>query len=160
MGVKGPNSDFFSNFQASIPSYSSWSNQVLSDPLSGFRKLKTRYATIRQSRSVHYKAGKSSQGPKENGTLRMTCCRGVRGATTVTANTRDEILTATRQLVALMIRRNGIQRADVASAIFTDRFVICLIVSTPGKRFGVPVPIRSNHELLAPPAPLGERGWG
>ena len=30
-------------------------------------------------------------------------CRGVRGATTVEANTRDEILTATRQLVALMV---------------------------------------------------------
>ena len=46
-------------------------------------------------------------------------CRGVRGATTVEANTRDEILTATRQLVALMIRRNGIEKEDVASAIFS-----------------------------------------
>ena len=35
------------------------------------------------------------------------------------ANTRDEILTATRQLVALMIRRNGIEARDVASTIFT-----------------------------------------
>jgi chorismate mutase len=49
----------------------------------------------------------------------MTCCRGVRGATTVAANTREEILTATRQLVALMVRRNGIASKDVASAIFT-----------------------------------------
>ncbi len=46
-------------------------------------------------------------------------CRGVRGATTVEANTRDEILKATRQLLALMIRLNGIEAADVASAIFT-----------------------------------------
>lgn len=46
-------------------------------------------------------------------------CRGVRGATTVAANEREEILTATRQLLALMIRRNGIESADVASAIFT-----------------------------------------
>ncbi len=46
-------------------------------------------------------------------------CRGVRGATTVQANTRDEILTASRQLLALMIRRNGIESEDVASAIFT-----------------------------------------
>ncbi len=46
-------------------------------------------------------------------------CRGVRGATTVEANTRDDILTGTRQLLALMIRRNGIEAADVASAIFT-----------------------------------------
>jgi chorismate mutase len=46
-------------------------------------------------------------------------CRGVRGATTVEANTREEILQATRQLLALMIRLNGIDPADVASAIFT-----------------------------------------
>jgi chorismate mutase len=46
-------------------------------------------------------------------------CRGVRGATTVATNTRDEILAATRQLVALMVRRNGIDPRDVASAIFT-----------------------------------------
>ncbi len=46
-------------------------------------------------------------------------CRGVRGATTVENNTRDEILTATRQLLALMIRLNDIQPEDVASAFFT-----------------------------------------
>ena len=32
---------------------------------------------------------------------------------------RDQILQATRQLLALMIRRNGIESADVASALFT-----------------------------------------
>ena len=46
-------------------------------------------------------------------------CRGVRGATTVESNTREEILTATRQLLALMIRRNRIDPVDVASAYFT-----------------------------------------
>jgi len=46
-------------------------------------------------------------------------CRGVRGATTADANTRDGILTATRQLLALMVRVNGIEPEDVASAIFT-----------------------------------------
>lgn len=46
-------------------------------------------------------------------------CRGVRGATTVDANDREEILTATRQLLALMIRRNEILRDDIASVIFT-----------------------------------------
>ena len=30
-------------------------------------------------------------------------CRGVRGATTVESDTRDEILKATRQLLALMV---------------------------------------------------------
>jgi chorismate mutase len=46
-------------------------------------------------------------------------CRGVRGATTVEANTREAILTGTRQLLALMIRQNGIESQDVASAIFS-----------------------------------------
>ena len=49
----------------------------------------------------------------------MLMCRGVRGATTVQSNDREEILSATRQLLALIIRRNGIDCADVASAIFT-----------------------------------------
>ena len=46
-------------------------------------------------------------------------CRGVRGATTVERNDRDEILVATRELLALLIRRNAMEKGDVASAIFT-----------------------------------------
>ena len=46
-------------------------------------------------------------------------CRGVRGATTTEGNSRDAILQATRQLLALMIRQNAIDPEDVASAIFT-----------------------------------------
>lgn len=46
-------------------------------------------------------------------------CRGVRGATTVDANTPEAILRETRRLLALMIHLNGIQPEDVASAIFT-----------------------------------------
>lgn len=46
-------------------------------------------------------------------------CRGVRGATTVERNEREAILRGTRQMLALMIRRNGIVADDVGSAIFT-----------------------------------------
>jgi chorismate mutase len=46
-------------------------------------------------------------------------CRGVRGATTAENNSGEEILKATRQLLALMIRQNGIREEDVASAIFS-----------------------------------------
>ncbi|MBU6174035.1 MAG: chorismate mutase [Planctomycetes bacterium] len=49
----------------------------------------------------------------------VSVCRGVRGATTVEANTRDAILKGTRQLLALMIRRNEINPEDVASAVFS-----------------------------------------
>jgi len=46
-------------------------------------------------------------------------CRGLRGATTADSNSRNDILTATRQLLALMIRTNGIETEDVASATFS-----------------------------------------
>ncbi len=47
------------------------------------------------------------------------CCRGVRGATTADANTSEAILRATRELLALMIRVNGIEPDDVAGVWFT-----------------------------------------
>ena len=46
-------------------------------------------------------------------------CRGVRGATTTPANEPQAILAATRELLAAMIRENGIEPEDVGSAIFT-----------------------------------------
>jgi len=46
-------------------------------------------------------------------------CRGVRGATTVAENTREAILTATRELLQRMIDANGIHPDEVASVIFT-----------------------------------------
>lgn len=45
--------------------------------------------------------------------------RGVRGATTAEANTREAILAATNELLSLMIAANQIEADDVASAIFT-----------------------------------------
>jgi chorismate mutase len=45
--------------------------------------------------------------------------RGIRGAITVDANTRDAMLTATRRLLRSMIEVNGVQVADLASVIFT-----------------------------------------
>jgi chorismate mutase len=46
--------------------------------------------------------------------------RGVRGATTVTSNTREAILEATRELLQAMVDENGISLEDVASAFFTS----------------------------------------
>ncbi len=46
-------------------------------------------------------------------------CRGVRGATTAEDNTSGAILRATRELLALLIRVNGIEPDDVASVWFT-----------------------------------------
>lgn len=45
--------------------------------------------------------------------------RGVRGATTVTENTKDAIVAATEELLRAMIDANGIEEDTVASIIFT-----------------------------------------
>jgi chorismate mutase len=46
-------------------------------------------------------------------------CRGIRGATTVEHNDREEILAATTELLELLISRNDLHPEDVASVIFT-----------------------------------------
>lgn len=51
--------------------------------------------------------------------VRPVRVRGIRGATTVARNTRDEILDATTELLRLLIEANDIQVDDVASAIFS-----------------------------------------
>ncbi len=49
----------------------------------------------------------------------MMRCRGIRGATTVERNTAEDILEATRELLATIVEANDIDVDDVASAIFT-----------------------------------------
>ena len=78
-----------------------------------------------------------------------TVCRGVRGATTVEANTRDAILKATRQLLALIIRRNDIDSADVASAVFTvTRDLDAEFPALAARQFGwLDVPLLCGYEV-------------
>ena len=45
--------------------------------------------------------------------------RGVRGATTVTRNQKDEILDVTKELLSTMLEVNGIDTEDIASAWLT-----------------------------------------
>lgn len=45
--------------------------------------------------------------------------RGVRGATTVESNTREHILERTKELLESIIRKNGFDMEEVASAIFS-----------------------------------------
>jgi chorismate mutase len=82
----------------------------------------------------------------------VTYCRGVRGATTVAENTREEILTATRQLVALMVRRNGIDRKDVASALFTTTPDLdAEFPALAARQLGwIDVPLLCGHEMAIP----------
>jgi chorismate mutase len=79
-------------------------------------------------------------------------CRGVRGATTVESDDREQILTATRQLLALMIRLNGIQPELVSSAIFsTTPDVNAEFPALAARQLGwLDVPLLCTHELAVP----------
>ena len=46
-------------------------------------------------------------------------CRGIRGATTVDSNTKEDIWAATKELLEEMVKANGVDAEDVACAIFT-----------------------------------------
>jgi chorismate mutase len=79
-------------------------------------------------------------------------CRGVRGATTVESDSRDEILASTRQLLALMIRLNGIESRDVGSALFTTTVdVNAEFPALAARQLGwLDVPLICTHELDVP----------
>ena len=79
-------------------------------------------------------------------------CRGVRGATTADANTRDDILRATRELLALMIRQNGILAEDVASVVFsTTADLDAEFPALAARQLGwLDVALLCNHELDVP----------
>jgi chorismate mutase len=79
-------------------------------------------------------------------------CRGVRGATTVESNSREDILRGTRHLLALMIRQNGIEATDVASAIFTTtRDLDAEFPALAARQLGwLEVPLLCTNEIEVP----------
>ena len=79
-------------------------------------------------------------------------CRGVRGATTVESDDRDEILRSTMQLLALMIRRNGIESRDVASALFTvTKDIEAEFPALAARQLGwIEVPLLCGYEISVP----------
>ena len=81
-------------------------------------------------------------------------CRGVRGATTADDNTCEAILTATRQLLALMIRQNDIRPEDICSAIFSTTFDLnAEFPALAARQLGwMEVPLICGHEMNVPGA--------
>ena len=49
----------------------------------------------------------------------MSKVRGIRGATTVTRNTKSEIFEATQEMLSIILDKNKIYVDDIAAAIFT-----------------------------------------
>ena len=79
-------------------------------------------------------------------------CRGVRGATTAESNDREAILEATRQLLALMVRHNSIDRHDLASAFFTvTRDLDAEFPALAARQIGwSDVPLLCGYEMAVP----------
>ena len=79
-------------------------------------------------------------------------CRGVRGAITVDNNDREEILHATQRMLALVIRLNGIDKQDVASATFTvTQDLDAEFPALAARQLGwIDVPLLCGYEISVP----------
>ena len=78
--------------------------------------------------------------------------RGIRGATTVTKNSKEEIVEATKELLSVMIESNDIDQDDVASAFFTTTTDLNAEFPAVGARqMGwTNVPLLCGHEMYVP----------
>ena len=84
----------------------------------------------------------------------MVRCRGIRGATTAERNTAEDILEATRELLAALITANEIDADDVASVIFTTTpDLTATFPAVAARDYGWDmVPLLSSHEMQVPGA--------
>jgi tryptophan synthase alpha chain len=84
-------------------------------------------------------------------------CRGIRGATTIEANTSEDILEATTDLLDAMIRLNEIAPEDVVSAIFTTTpEITAAFPALAARNLGwTEVPLLCAHEMNVPGALRG-----
>ena len=85
---------------------------------------------------------------------RPLVCRGIRGATTAGANTAEDILEATQELVRVLIRLNDLDPDAIASAIFTTTTdLTAMFPAMAARDFGwTDVPMICAHEMAVPGA--------
>lgn len=78
--------------------------------------------------------------------------RGIRGATTVSKNAREEILEATRELLTVMVEVNDINVEDIASAwLTTTPDVYAEFPAVAARHMGwTQVPLMQSHEMSVP----------
>src|SRR5690606_20234847 len=79
-------------------------------------------------------------------------CRGIRGATTAAANTAEDILEATQELVEVLIGLNDLNTEDIASAIFTTTpDLTAIFPATAARSLGwTEVPMVCSRATAAP----------
>lgn len=80
--------------------------------------------------------------------------RGVRGATTVTANTPEALLDATRELLARLVEANGIAIDDIGSVLFSATADLnAAFPAAAARQLGWnDVPLLCFHEMDVPEA--------
>ena len=81
-------------------------------------------------------------------------CRGVRGATTVIANTAEDILEATDEMLRALVALNRIEPDDIASAVFTTTpDLTATFPAIAARSLGwSDVPLLCSHEMDVPGA--------
>ena len=79
-------------------------------------------------------------------------CRGIRGATTVTANTPEAILEAATELLLAMVEVNGVDIEDAVSAFFTTTPDLnAEFPAVAARKLGwSDVPLLCGHEISVP----------
>ena len=79
-------------------------------------------------------------------------CRGIRGAITVDEDTPEAIWRATREMLALIIRLNGVRADEVASVFFTTTpDLVAAFPATAARQLGwMDVPLMCGHEMAVP----------
>ncbi|HEY7034822.1 MAG TPA: chorismate mutase [Thermomicrobiales bacterium] len=79
-------------------------------------------------------------------------CRGIRGATTAIANTAEDILEATDELMRVLIHLNDLEPEDVVSAIFTTTpDLTATFPALAARNIGwTEVPLICSHEMNVP----------
>ncbi|MCA9858440.1 MAG: chorismate mutase [Thermomicrobiales bacterium] len=84
--------------------------------------------------------------------LRPLVCRGIRGATTADANTAEDILEATTEMMNLLIRLNDLEPEHVVSAIFTTSPDLnATFPAVAAREIGwYEVPLMCAHEMDVP----------
>lgn len=79
-------------------------------------------------------------------------CRGIRGATTVDANTKEDIQAAAKELLREMVQANGVQEEDVACILFTTTPDLnAAFPASAARELGLSqVPMLCGHEMNVP----------
>jgi chorismate mutase len=79
-------------------------------------------------------------------------CHGIRGATTVDTNTREDILAAAKELLQEMIQANRFEEEDIASIHFTTTTDLnAAFPAAAARELGLSqVPMLCGHEMNVP----------